>query len=90
MVVGNFTHKGGQYCHYGLMLSRSLVIIQDARPEIGDAPLTLISQIGQRACRLPCHIESRPITRLSICVMMQPFDCHKDQTKIVDAPLTLR
>jgi hypothetical protein len=64
MVVGIFAHKGGQYCHYGLMLSRSLVIIQDARPEIGDAPLTLISRMGQRACRLPFHIESRPITRL--------------------------
>jgi hypothetical protein len=47
MVVGIFAHKGGQYCHYGLMLSRSLVIIQDARPEIGDAPLTLISWMGQ-------------------------------------------
>jgi len=41
MVVGIVAHEGGQYSHYGLMLSRSLVIIQDARPEIGDAPLTL-------------------------------------------------
>jgi len=64
MVVRIFAHKGGQYCHYGLMLSRSLVIIQDARPEIGDAPLMLISQMRQRACRLPFHLESRPITRL--------------------------
>jgi len=64
MVVGIFAHKGGQYCHYGFMLLCSLVIIQDARSEIGDAPLTLISQMGQRACRLPFHIESRPITRL--------------------------
>jgi hypothetical protein len=64
MVVGIFAHKGGQYCHYGLMLSRSLVIIQDARPEMGDAPLTLISRMGQQACRLLFHIDSRPITRL--------------------------
>jgi len=64
MVVGIFGHKVGQYCHYGLMLSCSLVIIQDARPGIGDAPLTLISRIGQRACHLPFHIESRPITSL--------------------------
>jgi len=90
MVVGIFAHKGSQYCHYGLMLSRSLVIIQDARREIGDAPLTLISRMGQRACRLPFHIESRPITRLWIYVMMQPFDCRNDQTTIVDALLTLR
>jgi hypothetical protein len=47
MVVGLFANKGGQYCHCGLMLSCSLVIIQDARPEIGDAPLTLISRMGQ-------------------------------------------
>jgi len=64
MVVGIFAHKGGQYCHYGLMLSRSLVIIQDASTEIGDALLMLISRMGQRACRLPFHIESQPITCL--------------------------
>ena len=64
MLVVIFAHKGGQYCHYGLILSHSLVIIQDARPEIGDAPLTLISRMGQRPCCLPFHIESRPITCL--------------------------
>jgi hypothetical protein len=63
MVEGIFAHKGGQYCHYGLMLSRSLVIIQDVSPEIGEAPLTLISWMGQQTCRLLFHIESRPITR---------------------------
>jgi hypothetical protein len=47
MVVGIFAHKGGQYCHYGLKLSRSPVIIQDAGPEIGDALLTLIPPMGQ-------------------------------------------
>ena len=51
MVFGPFAHNGSQYCHYGLMLSCSLVIIQDARPEIGDSPLTLISRMVQRACR---------------------------------------
>ena len=90
MVVGIFAHKGGQYCHYGLMLSRGLVIIQDARPEISDAPFTLIAWMGQRGCRLPFHIQSLLITRLRIDVMMQLFDCRKDQTIIVDAPLTLR
>jgi hypothetical protein len=64
MVVAIFSHKGGQYCHYCLMLSRSLVIIEDATAEIGDAALRLISQLGQLACRLPFHIESRPISRL--------------------------
>jgi len=84
MVIGSFAHKGSQYYHYGLMLSRSPVIIQDARPEIGDAPLTLISPMGQRVCRLPFNIESWSLT----AVTMQPFDCRKDQTEIVDAPLT--
>jgi hypothetical protein len=42
MVVSPFARKGGQYCNYGLMLSHSLVIIQDTRPKIIDAPLTLI------------------------------------------------
>jgi hypothetical protein len=56
MVVGIFAHKGGQYCRYGLMLSHRLVIIQYARPEISNAPLTLISLMGQRACRSPFYI----------------------------------
>jgi len=41
MVMGICAHKGGQHCHYGLMLSRSLVSIQVARPDIGDALLML-------------------------------------------------
>ena len=71
------------------MLSCSPVIIQDARPEIGDAPLTLISRMGQRACRLPLYMKKRPITPLWNDVTMQPFNCRNDQTKIADAPLML-
>jgi hypothetical protein len=89
MVAGLCAHIGGQCCHYGLILLCSLVSIQDARPDIGDAPLTVISRMGHRACCLPFHIETRPITPLWIVVTMQPFDCRKDQTKIFDAPLTL-
>jgi len=89
MVVGLCTHKGGQHCHYGLMLSCSLGIIQVARPDIGDPPLTLISRMGQQACCLAFRIYSRRIFPLWIEETMQPFDCQKDQTKIVDAPLTL-
>jgi hypothetical protein len=40
MVVGHFAHRGDQYCHYGLMLLCSVVIIQDTRRKIVDAPLT--------------------------------------------------
>jgi hypothetical protein len=47
MVGGSFVHKGGQYSHYGLMLSCIPVSIQHASPEISDAPLTLIPPMGQ-------------------------------------------
>ena len=90
MGVGIFAHKGGKYFQYGLILSSNLVIIQDARPEIGNTLLTLNAWIGQRAYRLPFHIDSWPITRLEICVTIQPFECQNAQTKMVDAPLTLR
>jgi len=41
MVGGSFAHTGGPYCQYGLMLWHSPDFIQDVRPDIGDAPLTL-------------------------------------------------
>ena len=53
IIAGRCAHKGGQDCDYDFMLLRSQLIIHDARPEIGDAPLTLISNMGQWACRLP-------------------------------------
>jgi hypothetical protein len=90
IVAGNCAHTGGQYTDYGVMLSHRRVIIQDARLEIGDAPLTLISRMGQRAYCLPLFIWPRPKTLLWIDVTMKPFDCRNDQRKIVDAPLTLR
>jgi len=40
-------YQDGQYCDYGVILLCSPVIIQDARPEISDAPLTLIARMGQ-------------------------------------------
>jgi hypothetical protein len=40
-------YKGGQYSHYSLTLAHRPVIIQDARPEIRDTPLMLISMIRQ-------------------------------------------
>jgi len=56
IVAGHCAHKDAQYTDYGVMLSRSPVIIEDARLEIGDAPLTLISRMGQRAYGLPLFI----------------------------------
>jgi len=42
IVTGHCAHNGGQYTDYGAMLLPSPVIIQDARLEIGDVPLTRI------------------------------------------------
>ena len=47
MVVGCCAHKGRQYCQYSSMLSRSPVIVKDAKPEISDASLTLNSRKRQ-------------------------------------------
>jgi hypothetical protein len=49
MVVGSFANKGSHYWHYRLMPLCSAVIIQDARPQISNAPLTHISRRGQLA-----------------------------------------
>jgi hypothetical protein len=89
MVIGTSPHKGSKYCHYGLMLLRSLEIVQDVSPEIGDAPVTLISGMEERACCLPIYILIRAITLLWTDVTMQPFDCRKDQSKIVEVHLSL-
>jgi hypothetical protein len=56
MVAGLGAHKGSQSCNYGFVLAHSPVIVQDAWPEIGEAPLTRISWIGQRAFRFPLYI----------------------------------
>jgi hypothetical protein len=72
------------------MLSRNLVIIQDAMPESGELLLTVISRIGQLGGRLKFHIKTRPIGCLWIDVTMQLFDCETDQTKLIDVPFTLR
>jgi len=89
MVVGPFAYKGGPYYHYGLMLSRRRLIFQDARLGICDALLTLIPWMRQEACCLLFNIYSRPITPRSIDMPMHAVDCRKDQTNIVDAPLTI-
>jgi len=89
IVAGLCAHQGSQYCDYSVTLTHSPVIIQDAWLEIGDTLLMLMSRICQQACHWPFNILSRPITPLWIDVTMQPFDCANDETKILDAPLTL-
>ena len=53
----------------------SPVIIPDARPKIVDAPLTLISMMGQEACCLPFYLLRRPILLLRMDATMQPWNC---------------
>jgi hypothetical protein len=60
-VADIFAHKVYQYCDYSLMLLRSRVIMQDAGPEIVDAPLTLISMMGRGPCNMPCYLLRLPI-----------------------------
>jgi len=56
VVAGLCAHKDGKYWDYSSIVSHSPVIIQDATPEIGDAPLTLISRIGQQEYFFPFSI----------------------------------
>jgi hypothetical protein len=81
-------HQGGQYFDYSLTLLSSPVIVQDARPEISNALLTVISRMGQQAYRLPFYIWIQPVTPIWIEVTIQPVDCCNDQPEVVDAPLT--
>jgi len=60
IVTSIFTHKGRQYFDYGLMPLHSTFIIQETRPEIVDAPLTLMSRMGQQACRFPFFLIKMP------------------------------
>jgi hypothetical protein len=53
IVTSIFAHKDGQYCDYEQMPLDSTVIIEDARPKIVDAWLTLISIMRQGACHFP-------------------------------------
>jgi len=56
------------------MLLQSPVIIQNARQEISNAPLTVISRMRQQACHEPVFIESGSLTMFWINVTMQPLD----------------
>ena len=53
---GISAHEDDQHCDYGIIELCSAGNIKDARLEIGDPPLTLISSMGQRACGLPVYV----------------------------------
>jgi len=75
-----FTYKGCHNYDYGSMPLHIPAMIQDVRPEIVDAPLTLVSMTGQSACRLLFSLRSRPILLLGMDATMQAGDCWIDMT----------
>jgi hypothetical protein len=74
IVLSIFAHKGRKYYDYCLMLWHFSVIIQDIRPEIFDALVTLISMMGQGACYLQFYLLWRPILYFWLDATMQPGD----------------
>ena len=91
IVCSIFAHTGRQYYHFGQMPLHSPVIIQDVRPEMVDALLTLISMTGQYACGFQFSLLSRAILLLWMNTTMQPGDYKIDMTinrwRSVDAHL---
>jgi len=69
-----FAYKGGQYCNYGSMPLHSHWIIQNARPKIIDAPLTLIFRRWKRSRRWPLCPWRWPILRLWLNAVAQSGD----------------
>jgi len=83
-----FAHKGGQYCDYGLMLLHSPMIIWDARPNIIDDLLTLISRMRQPACRFPFFYKDSQYFLFGRRWLCSPLIVKGVSLKIVDALLT--
>jgi len=76
-----FAYTASQYIDHGLMSFPSPWIVQDWRPKIVDASLTLILRMGQPACRLPFNLLGRPMISLWEDVTVQAFDCWSCKTK---------
>ena len=61
MVASIYAHNGGQYSDSGFMLLDNPLIMQDAKPKIMDAPLTVIfGRISPCSCLDFC-LSMRPI-----------------------------
>jgi len=60
-VVSSFVFKGGQYLSYDYLEPIATQITHDVRPQIVDAPLKLISRMGQGACISIFWLERRPL-----------------------------
>jgi hypothetical protein len=75
LVCSIFALEGHHYYDYDSMPLDTPVSIEDERPEIVDAPLTLISITGQGACGLPLYLQRRPIHLRLMDATMQPGEC---------------
>jgi hypothetical protein len=60
----SLSYKGGQYSIYDSPQPLTTLITNNAKPEIIDAPLTLIFMMGQGACRFLFVLQRRPIRQL--------------------------
>jgi hypothetical protein len=81
IITNIFAHTGGSFCHCGLMMLHSPLIIEDARQKVADPRLTLILQIGQWVCRILSYLYRRQILAIRKDVSLQPFDCPTNRTK---------
>jgi len=60
----SLSYKGGQYSIYDSPHPLTTLITNDTKPNIVDAPLTLIFMMGQGACRFLFVLQRRPILHL--------------------------
>lgn len=81
IVLGIFAPKGCQYCDCGWMPLHSAVIIQDAKPQIVDAPFTLISLMVQSQCHCPFNLKRHPLLSLWTYVPMDIFVSWRGRTQ---------
>jgi len=73
-VIVCFSYKDGQYFVFDRLQPVPLQITQDTWPTIFDAPLMLISKIGQAGYRGLCCLSRRPEIHLWLCATYQWWD----------------
>ena len=79
--MSDWTYKTGQNFVYSQSLPHRALNIHDARPQIVDTPLTLISKMGQGACRFLNCLKWRPILWLCLTTTKSLFNHLTYQTK---------
>jgi len=77
----SFAYKGSQYLVYDYLQPITPQITQDTCPWIVDAPLTLISMMGQGALYFPVCLEMQLILRLWLFATYRPPEYPRYMTK---------